>query len=150
MSLAVTRRGNRVYEPDGEVLTQFFWDRSKMSIIQGPIESGTSTASCMKIYALACEQEPDYDGVRRTKWVISRETYKQLEETTMKTWKIWFPEEEYGRIVYAQPANHHIKKPHPSGDGTMIDMEVIFLALPDDQTAETVLASMEITGFFQN
>lgn len=148
--LNITPRGNKVYVPDGKVLTEYFWDRSKMSIIQGPIGSGTSTASCMKIYAIACEQLPDYDGVRRTRWVISRETYKELEETTIKTWLMWFPENEWGPLIRAQPPFHHIKRKHPSGDGTLIDMEVIFLALPDDETAEKVLASMEITGFFKN
>tara|TARA_R110000868_G_scaffold237132_9_gene491615 strand:- start:25691 stop:26926 length:1236 start_codon:yes stop_codon:yes gene_type:complete len=39
---------------------------------------------------------------------------------------------------------------HPSGDGTTVDCEVIFLALPDPDVAETVLASYEITGFFVN
>jgi hypothetical protein len=39
---------------------------------------------------------------------------------------------------------------HPSGDGTRVDCEVIFLALPDPSVAEKVLASFEITGFFRN
>ena len=97
--LKKTTRGNLVYEPDGKVLTEYFWDRSKVSIIQGPIGSGTSTVNCMKIYAISCEQAPDYDGVRRTRWVISRETYKELEETTIKTWLMWFPENEWGNFI---------------------------------------------------
>jgi len=146
----VTKRGNRLYEPDGDVLTAFFWSRAKLTVIQGPIGSGTSTASCMKIWSLACEQEPDDDNVRRTRWIISRSTYKELEETTIATWLIWFPENEWGRMTWAEPANHHLNRKHPSGDGTTVDCEVIFLAIPDDETAERVLASFEITGFFVN
>ena len=37
MALAITKNGLRVYEPDGEVLTEAFWDRSKFSVIQGPV-----------------------------------------------------------------------------------------------------------------
>lgn len=158
--LRITESGNFLYEPDGEVLTDFFWDRSKFCCIQGPIGSGTSTASCHKIWALACDQEADYDGVRRSRWIISRDTYKNLRETTVKTWLEWFPEDVWGQFIRAEPMFHHLKQrteaggwgliDHPSGDGTKIDCEVIFLAIPDPDVAEAVLASYEITGFFLN
>jgi hypothetical protein len=148
--LRVTERGNFLYEPDGGVLTEFFWNRDKFCCIQGPIGSGTSTASCHKIWKLACDQAPDYDKVRRTRWIISRDTYKSLRETTVKTWLEWFPEEYWGPFIRSEPMFHHLKRKHPSGDGTMIDCEVIFLAIPDADVAEAVLASYEITGFFLN
>lgn len=148
--LRVTERGNFVYEPDGKVLTEFFWNRDKFCCIQGPIGSGTSTASCMKIWKLACDQEPDYDKTRRTRWIITRDTYKSLRETTVKTWLEWFPEEIWGQFIRSEPMFHHLKRDHPSGDGTKIDCEVIFLAIPDPDVAEAVLASYEITGFFMN
>jgi len=150
MALPITTDGNLVYEPDGEVLTAYFWDRGKLSIIQGPIGSGTSTCSCHRIWALACEQEADVDGVRRTRWIVTRDTYKELRETTIKTWLEWFPENEWGPFIRSEPAFHHLKREHPSGDGTKVDCEVIFLALPDPDQAEAVLASYEITGFFRN
>ena len=87
--LPQTPRGNFVYEPDGEVLTEYFWDNWKFSCIQGPIGSGTSSASCMKIWRIACDQAPDYDGVRRTKWIVTRTTYKELRDTTIETWLAW-------------------------------------------------------------
>ena len=148
--LKVTKRGFFVYEPDGAVLTEFFWDRSRFACIQGPIGSGTSSASCHKIWALACEQEPDFDGVRRTRWIITRDTYKSLRETTVKTWLDWFPEEVWGTFIRSEPMFHHLKREHPSGDGTKVDCEVIFVAIPDPDVAEAVLASYEITGFFMN
>ena len=148
--LRVTQRGNFVYEPDGKVLTDFFWNRDRFCCIQGPIGSGTSTASCHKIWAMACEQEADYDGVRRTRWIITRDTYKSLRETTVKTWLEWFPEEVWGTFIRSEPMFHHLKRDHPSNDGTKVSCEVIFLAIPDPDVAEAVLASYEITGFFMN
>lgn len=139
-----------MYEPDGAVLSDFFWDRSRLGVIQGPIQSGTSTACCHRVWVQACEQEPDDDGVRRTRWIVTRDTYKDLRETTIKTWLHWFPENIWGPMIRAEPALHHLKRPHPSGDGTSVDCEVIFLALPDPDVAERVLASYEITGFFRN
>jgi hypothetical protein len=148
------------YQPDGAVLTDYFWDRSKLSVIQGPIQSGTSTASCHKIWALACEQAPDFDGVRRSRWIVTRDTYKDLRETTIKTWLEWFSESDWGPMLRSEPASHVLRNidqngqwkliQHPSGDGTSVDCEVIFLALPDPDIAERVLASYEITGFFRN
>ena len=148
--LRFTERGNAVYEPDGPVLTDFFWDRSRFSCIQGPIGSGTSSAGCHKIWVIACDQEPDLDNVRRTRWLITRDTYKELRETTVKTWLDWFPEDQWGTFIRSEPMIHHIKRDHPSGDGTKVDCEVIFIAVPDPETAEAVCASYEITGFFRN
>lgn len=150
MALLQTKRGNFIYQPDGEVLTDYFWARNELDIIQGPIQSGTSTASCQKVWAIACEQEPDLDKVRRTRWIITRDTYKELRETTIKTWLEWFPESDWGPMIRAEPSFHHLKRAHPSGDGTKVDCEVIFLAVPDADVAEQILASYEITGFFRN
>ncbi len=150
MSLAFTPRGNMVYEPDGKVLTEYFWDRHELAIIQGPIESGTSSASCHRIWSIACEQKPDFDGVRRSRFLVVRSTYKELRETTIKTWLDWFPESAWGPMIRGEPANHKLLRDHPSGDKTKVDCEVIFLALPDTDTAVQVLASFEITGFFVN
>lgn len=148
--MKVSESGRLVYEPDGEVLTDYFWDRSRFACIQGPIGSGTSSASCHRIWRLACEQEADLDGVRRSRWIVARTTYKELRETTIKTWLDWFPENEWGTFIRAEPGFHHLKRDHPSGDKTKVDCEVIFLALPDPDVAESVLASYEITGFFYN
>ena len=111
---------------------------------------GTSSCGCHKIWKFAQNQAPDFDDVRRTRWIVSRTTYKELRETTIKTWLDWFPENEWGQFIRAEPGYHHLKRDHPSGDGTRIDCEVIFLALPDADVAESVLASYEITGFFYN
>ncbi len=145
-----TTRGNFVYVPDGEVLSEYFWDRGELSIIQGPIQSGTSSCSVMKVWAIAEEQAPDFDGVRRSRWLVTRDTYKELRETTIKTWLDWFPENEWGSLIRAEPALHHLKRKHSSGDGTLVDCEVIFIAIPDPDVAEQVCASYEITGFFRN
>lgn len=159
MALARTANNNLVYEPDGEVLNEFLWDRSRFVCVQGPIGSGTSSASCHRIWLLACEQEPDVDGVRRTRWIVTRDTYKELRETTIKTWLDWFPESDWGQFIRAEPGFHALRqfrngqwvlRDHPSGDGTKVDCEVIFLAVPDEDVAEQVLASYEITGFFRN
>ena len=139
------------YAPDGAVLSAYFWDRSRLSVIQGPVGSGTSTASIMKLWAIACEQEPDWDGVRRTNWWVVRESYPKLRESILKsTWPLWFPEEHWGLMVKTEPMRHVLKQPHPSGDGTSVEAQVTFMAIADIIAAEKEAPSVELTGFFYN
>lgn len=150
MALPFTPRGNQVYVPDGEVLTEFFWGREEFGCIQGPIGSGTSTACCHKMWAIANEQEPDLDGVRRTKWLIVRESYPKLEKTTARTWLDWFPEETFGKFRWSVPMTHILERPHMSRDGTKVQAEFIFQAIEGPEEAEAIAASFEITGFWLN
>lgn len=140
----------REYRCDGDVLEDFFFSDDVVTIIQGPIGSGTSTACCHKIMRYAVGQEPDDDGERRTRWMIVRETYPKLEKTTQRTWDMWFPEELYGPFRNSVPPTHRVRYPHPSGDGTWVNAEVIFHAIDSPESAEEVAASFEITGFWIN
>ena len=135
--------GQRVYMPDGMELGRFLLDRSHVSIIRGPIGSGTSSCCCMKIYSIGLEQWPDpSDGKRRTRWGVVRNTYPELINTTLKTWLDWFPEEQYGRLVRSRPLCHEIR----IGD---LEMDVYFSAL-DDETDIAKVRSLEMTGWWFN
>lgn len=138
------------YVPDGDVLTDFFWDRSRLSIIQGPIESGTSTACCHKMWLQACEQEPDPSGLCETHWVVVGQTYPQLKDTAVKTWLRWFDEGRWGRMTKSEPMEQIIERPSPNFRGAQIKMIVKFLAIPDEDTARAMLPSHEYTGFWAN
>ena len=140
--IEIDEHGRRVYEPDGQVLADYMADRSHVSIIRGPIGSGTSSASCYKLALLMTEQAPWPDGVRRSRWAIVRNTYAQLRDTTLATWLFWFPEEVYGTLVRSRPMVHKMRW----GD---VEAEVFFLALdtPDDVAK---LRSFEFTGFWFN
>jgi hypothetical protein len=138
------------YVPDGKVLKEFFWDRSPVSVINGPVGSGTSTACCFKMWKLATEQRPDQTGVRRTRWVIVRNTFNDLKETTLKTWKYWFEHQAMGalgEVKMTNPPSHFIKWGLP--DGTTIEAEFIFLALDQEDDVRKLL-SMEMTGVWFN
>lgn len=130
------------YKPDGETLRTYIRDLSYFTAIQGPVGSGKSVASCIKIMMLASQQQPDAEGTRRSRWAVIRNTNPQLKTTTIKTWQEWFPEEKWGKFNWSPPYTHHIKV----GD---IDAEIIFLALdrPDDVKK---LLSLELTGAWIN
>lgn len=137
---------------DGKVLEAFMLDWSFVTIIRGPWASGKSTICIAKMYQAAHLQAPDRRGVRRTRWAVVRNTYPDLQETTVKTWLEWFPESVYGPMRRARPFQHIIRVPGlPDGAGraTTVEMEVIFIALDDDEDRKKLL-SMELTGAWIN
>lgn len=141
------RYPTRKYVPEGSVLRAFFNSRSPVQVIQGPVGSGTSTCCCHKLWRLAMEQRPNAEGVRRTRWLIVRNTYNDLQETTVKTWLDWFPENVFGDFKRTRPMMHHIRMDLP--DRTRVDAEFIFLAL-DVEDDVSRLMSMEPTGVWFN
>lgn len=109
--------------------------------IRGPFGSGKSTVCVMEIMRRAQLQPVGFDGKRRSRWAVIRNTYPELRTTTIKTWHQWFPP-SLGHWQGEGPPTHRIT----TGD---LDLEVIFLALdrPDDIAK---LLSMELTGAWIN
>jgi hypothetical protein len=141
--LQFTEDGRKVYEPDGEVLCAFLQDRAHVSGVRGPIGSGKTLAMFNKAWAIACEQAPSpIDGLRKTRWGVVRNTFPDLEGTTLKDFLEWFPPEEYGDIRYTRPVEYTITV----GD---VRAEFIFMALdrPEDMKK---LRSGQFTGFLFN
>jgi hypothetical protein len=131
--------GIPIYEPDGVTLYDFVVDNSEVAVIRGPLGSGKSFAWCQRIFRHAREQSPSpMDGVRRSRWIVVRNTYPQLKTTTIKTWLDAFPEHIYGKFNWGIPHAHRIRV----GD---VDLEVYFLAL-DKAEDVAKLRSLEVTG----
>lgn len=134
--------GRIIYQPDGAVLRGFMRSNARVRIIRGPIRSGTSSMCCQEIWRRACEQKPGPDGMRRTRWAVVRNTYPDLQQSTVKTWLAWFPEKEFGRFIWSKPMVHTMRK----GE---VHAEVVFIALdkPEDVSK---LRSTEWTGIWFN
>lgn len=135
---------------DGKILKEFFLDRSPVSVIQGPVGSGTSTACCHKMWKISTEQKPDAQGNRKSRWLVVRNTFDQLKQSTLKTWKMWFEEKaqgQFGSVKMSNPPEHFIN--WQLSDGTMVKAEFIFLSLDNDEDQGKLL-SMEYTGVWFN
>lgn len=122
-------------------LAEFHADDSRYRGVRGPRNSGKSTGMSIEIFSRASRQVPGPDGVRRTRWAVVRNTYRELEDTTVKTWLRWFREDVFGRFNYRNMV-HHIKY-------NDIDMEVIFRALDRVDDIKKLL-SLEVTGAWFN
>lgn len=112
----------------------------------GPVGNGKSVACIVELIRMAYEQWPNAQGIRKTRFVITRNTTLELRSTTLNTWRQWVPEEicpvTMSPMIIA-------KMDQPCSDGTRVQMEVYFLALDRDEDVKKLL-SLEITGGFIN
>lgn len=129
------------YIPAGPVTQQFLDSNDFVRGIMGPIGSGKSSACVLEILKRAQQQTPSPDGIRRTRWVIVRNSFPELKTTTIKTWADWCPL-AYGKITYDSPIVHHVRT-------AGLDMEVLFMALDREEDVKKLL-SLEVTGAWVN
>jgi len=111
----------------------------------GPVGNGKSVCCINEMHKISVLQEPNCNGIRKTKWAIVRNTYDMLETTTLATFKQWIPEDVCS--ITLKPMRGDLR--YPLADGTKVEAKFIFLALdrPDDVKK---LLSLEVTGVFMN
>jgi hypothetical protein len=134
--------------PLGPVAGAYYLDNSRVAIIEGPVGSGKSVASCLKIQRIAYAQAPSPDGIAYTRHIVVRNTKPQLKDTTIKTWLEVFPESMYGHFLRGDNLSH-IWRFKPKGYDYAIDAEILFRAL-DDAADVANLLSLEATTFWFN
>jgi hypothetical protein len=134
------------YDPPGPQAAAFHQDDSFVRGLMGPVGSGKSSACCIEILYRALKQEPGPDGVRRSRWAAVRNTYGELKTTTIKTWADWF--DGMQSMKWDTPIVSTIKLPN-LGDGTSMELEVLFMALDRPEDADK-LRSLELTGAWMN
>ena len=135
----------KIYNPP-PTLARFHKSAAFVRGIMGPVGSGKSTGCCAEVMSRACEQEPGPDGVRRSRFAVARNTYRELADTTVRTWLDWFDETTFGKFN-GTSMEHSLA--FSLEDGTRVDCEVMFRALdrPDDVKK---LLSLELTGAWFN
>lgn len=74
-------------------VSDFIACNSPVHLITGPFGSGKSTGCVVKCLMRAQQQQRARDGIRRTKGVVVRNTYRELMDTTKRTIEAWIPAE---------------------------------------------------------
>ena len=115
--------------------------------IIGPFGSGKSSGCVMEIIQRAKEQAPGPDGVRRSRWAVVRNTYPQLRDTTIKTFKDWLPPILFG--TWKEASHDYIIDQLTAEDGSPVYLEVMFRALDRPDHVRNLL-SLELTGCWFN
>jgi hypothetical protein len=119
-------------------------DELPIDIIWGPIGSGKTAGTEMRIFAHACEMPPGVDGWRRSKWLAVRNTGPMLETTTIPSWLDWFPEHAFGRFNWSPPYSHTIRL-----EEQKIELEMLFMPMDRPDQIRAALG-LELTGVWAN
>lgn len=127
-----------------QVVSDFMRSDAFVRVIHGPVGSGKSSGCIVEILRRALEQEPNSKGVRDTRWVVVRNTYRELEDTTRKSFEQWL-----GELGQWREADFAFDIDRPLGDGTRVKCEILFRALDDAKDVKKLL-SLEITGAYAN
>ena len=115
---------------------KFMDSDKKMRVLIGPVGSGKSVTCSFEVVRRASMQEPNAQGIRKTRAAIVRETARQLQDTTIKTFLDWFPPGVCGQ--YMRTTKTYFFK---VGD---VECEIMFRAL-DDADDVANLNSLELS-----
>jgi hypothetical protein len=116
-------------------MARFMRSNARVRVAVGPIGSGKSSACCVELIRRAAEQKP-FGGVRATRGVVIRNTYRELEDTTRKTFEQWIPP-HLGRWM---EKDFTFTIDRPLADGTRIHCELLFRALDKPEHEKKLLS----------
>jgi hypothetical protein len=124
---------------------RFSQSRKFIRGLMGPFGSGKSSGCVIEIPQWAARQ-PVMDGVRRSRYAVVRNTYRQLSDTSIRTWLDWLPDGQFG--TYAKSDHNYFLK-MPLDDGTVVESEILFRALDRPEHVSNLL-SLDLTGAWGN
>ena len=127
---------------DVPTIKKFALSNKRIRGVLGPFGSGKSSGCIMEIIRRGHEQVPSQDGIRRTRWAVIRNTYRQLNDTTIRTVHDWLPPGIFGEWKVTEH-NYYITK-FPG-----VQIELMFRALDRPEHVANLL-SLELTGAWIN
>lgn len=121
------------YKP-GQTGKDFLKSRSFAKLIFGPVGGGKSTVALMDLILRATNQKPNPLGVRRTRFIILRNTIAQLKSTVKPLIDQWLVEMMGGTVGSWRISDNIFMFNLALGDGTTVESEFWMMAAdtPDD------------------
>jgi hypothetical protein len=127
-------------------MEEFMLSDAYVRVIAGPIGSGKSVCCAHELMRWATTQKPNKEGIRKTRFLITRNTADQLRMTTLKTIMDWFPPEVYGLYKATEKTLFYtLRLP----DDTIVQTEWMLIALDTPDDVRKAL-SLEATGLWGN
>jgi len=125
-----------VYTPPPTIRNMMRSD-AQCRFIKGPVGSAKTTGMLFEVARRAIQTPPMEDGIRRSRWLITRLTMPQLRDTVLKSWLRWFPD---GKMGYwrSQDNTYWLKF-------NDVEAEVMLRPLESEADIARVL-SLELTG----
>lgn len=124
-------------------IKQFSKSRKFMRGLMGPFGSGKSSGCVMELVKWANRQPIMADGVKRARFAVIRNTYRQLEDTTIRTVHDWLPPSSFGRYLSTDNI-YTINRLEPG-----LEIELLYRALDRPEHVSNLL-SLELTGAWVN
>lgn len=119
-------------------LKQFHDSPGQIRAIVGPVGSGKTSAAAWEV----CYFKPEFlfrkYGIKKTRWVIVRNTFVEISDTTMKTVFEWFP---FG--VGSGPNSRNYALKYPEG----YEVELLFRSCDRPEDVKK-FKSLEVTGYW--
>lgn len=134
-------------KPQGSVLQEFFDSSAPVQVIRGPLGSGKTIMTCVKIVELMRKQKPNARNVRLSRWVAVRNTYSELFSTTIKDWlecNGYLGEFKQGG---REPPTHRLR--FKLEDGSKVEAEIMFVAFDRPDHVKKA-RGMQLTGVWLN
>jgi len=127
---------------DVPTIREFAASNAFIRALLGPFGSGKSAGCIIELVRRAMQQRPGPDGIRRSRWVVVRNTYGMLRDTTINSVFQWLPPQYCGKY---NSSEHKYTVKCFAG----VEFEILFRALdkPDDVRN---LLSLEVTGAWIN
>jgi phage terminase large subunit len=116
------------YEVAGPTLEAFFASDDFVRVLVGPFGSGKTTACIAEAFRRIQEQAPDADGIRRSRGVVIRSTYRQTRSAT---------------------SPGATRSSTACGSASPTEADIVFLAL-DGPEAEAKLRGLEVSWAWVN
>jgi hypothetical protein len=123
-----------------KTITDFMLDNSKVRLIIGPYGSGKTTGCIMELMRRAMMEHADANNVRRTRFVVVRNTAQQLRQTILEDIRKWLTPAMTYRVT---DSTVQFRFNHPTQGRIESDWMLIPLDKPEDQQR---LLSLNITG----
>lgn len=136
--------------PHAPTLADYMADReSFLSAVMGPVGSGKTYGSAQRLLAHAIEQEPDANGIRPTRFGAVRNTYPDLNDTTIPDFRaVWDGLGHFSQGGGSKRPRFLARFKHPDGK-TIVECETIFIALDKLQSIKQ-LRGFQMTGWWFN
>lgn len=116
--------------------------------ICGPFGSGKSSGCVWELVKRGVQQAPGSDGVRRSRWIVVRNTFRQLEDTTIRTVHQWLPPYQFGEWR-VNDHSYRLRSFRAADNEPAAEIELLFRALDRPDHVANLL-SMELTGGWVN
>ena len=125
---------------DAPTLGRFLGCDGFVRAAEGPVGSGKSSVCCIELLRRSEQSPVCLDGIRHSRWVVIRNTYPQLRDTTIPTFRQWVRPE----MGIWKDSEKKFTLKHDN-----VESEILFRALDTPEDVANLL-SLELTGGYIN